>query len=361
MSRPTQALIDLNALKHNYRLACSLAPASRIMPVVKANAYGHGAAEISKALTEENAVAFAVACIEEAIELRNSHIQQPILLLQGQFTRDEIIEAANKNFWLMIGNQPQLDAITNAQLNKPVRVWLKVDTGMHRLGITPDELGNFYQRLKASSNVHDNITIATHFACADELDDPATQQQTTMFKQVVADINTETSLANSAAMLGWRQTHADWNRPGLMLYGTSPFSSAHSIADQLKTVMTLKSQVISVRDINTGEAIGYSQSWRAERPSRIATITIGYADGYPRHAPNGTPVLINGQRAPMAGRVSMDMITVDVTDLPETQIGDEAILWGNELPVNEVAEHAGTISYELLARMPMRTPRVYID
>lgn len=360
MARPTKALINFQALRHNYQLANSLAPQSLNMPIVKANAYGHGAAPIAKAL-EDLAPAFGVACIEEAIELREAGITKPILLLEGTFTKDEVAISASQNFWLTIDNQEQKEDLLNAKLTSPIKVWLCVDSGMHRLGNNPEDIKSIYAELAASSNVDDDIVLSTHFACSDELDNDFTQCQIDLFRSAITGIDAPTSLSNSAGILGWPQAIADWNRPGIMLYGNSPFAEPHPEADKLKPVMTLKSGVISVREIAAGETVGYAASWKAERTSRIATIALGYGDGYPRHAQSGTPVLVNGLRCPLIGRVSMDMITVDVTDIPTVAIGDEVILWGEEITANEIASHASTIGYEVVTRMAMRTPRIYID
>lgn len=361
MSRPTKAIIDLQALRHNFDLAQSLAPSSDIIAMVKANAYGHGAIEVATALATM-APAFGVASIDEALELRQGGISRPIMLLEGIFELDEVALAAHHNFWLMVENSRQLDAVINANLAQQVKVWLGMDTGMHRLGFQPEEIQSAYNRLRNSRNVSEEIVLASHFACADDLSNPATSQQIQQF-----DLYTpagqkppKTSLANSAAILGWPKAQRNWQRPGYMLYGNSPFSASQKNADQLRPVMSFESAVISVRSISSGESVGYTANWAAQRDSVIATVTVGYGDGYPRQAANGTPVLINGVRCPLVGRVSMDMITVDVTDLPGAAIGDRAVLWGPELPVNEVATHCDTIGYELLTRMPSRVPRIYI-
>lgn len=360
MSRPTKAIIDLQALRHNFMLAQSLAPQSNTIPMVKANAYGHGAIDVARALADI-APAFGVASIEEAMELRHKGIEQPILLLEGTFSSEEVDLAAQQHFWLMVENRPQVEAVLNANLAQKVKVWLGIDTGMHRLGFQPDEIQVVYDDLANSDNVSDEIVVTSHFACADDLDNQATLKQIDTFNKHLPTTKNMllTSLANSAAILGWPQAHRDWQRPGYMLYGNSPFAQPQENADQLKPVMSFESGVISVRAINAGEPVGYTANWTAERDSTIATITVGYGDGYPRQAPNGTPVLVNGTRCPLVGRVSMDMITVDVTDLDTVAIGDRAVLWGPELPVNEVAEACGTIGYELLTRMPARVPRVY--
>jgi len=360
MSRPAKALIDLEALRHNCQLANSLSPNSQTMAVIKANAYGHGAVPVARALTDL-VPAFGVACIEEAIELRDAGIENPIHLLEGAFSTEEISIAAEQNFSLAVVNQEQKRAILDAEPSTPLRVWIFVDTGMHRLGITPDEIASTYREKATSNNVAGDIVIATHFSCADDLENDFTAIQLARLTQASDDLHVPKSFANSAGLIGWAETKSDWNRPGIMLYGSSPFSTLQPDADRLLPVMTLKSAIIALRDIQPGETVGYAATWKAERTTRIATVAIGYGDGYPLQAPSGTPVLVNGQRCPMVGRVSMDMITVDVTDLPGVAIADEVILWGAGLSVNEIAACAGTISYELLTRMPQRTPRIYIN
>ena len=359
MARPTLVTIDLQALRDNFGLAQSLAVNSQTMPMVKANAYGHGMIEVAQALTDI-APAFGVACIEEALELRDAGISQPILLLEGTFSADEVNTAALKGFWLMVENHPQKDAILNADIAQRVHVWLGIDTGMHRLGFQPDEVAAVYAALRDSRNVNDQMVVASHFACAEDLNNSFTHEQLATFSKTVGTLtNTQKSLANSASILARPDTHKDWNRPGYMLYGASPFDHSQENGDQLKPVMTLSSAVISLRNISQGETVGYSRKWRAERPSTIATIGIGYGDGYPRTAPFGTPVLVNGVECPLIGSVSMDMISVDVTDLESVNIGDGVELWGNNLCVNRVAKHCRTLGYELLTRMPLRVPRIY--
>ncbi len=361
MARPAKAFIDLNALRHNYAVAKSLSAGGQCLAVVKANAYGHGAVTISRAL-EPSVPAFGVACTEEADELRNAGISKPILLLEGAFTADELAHAAKSNYWVMVDNQSQIKSVLAAKLSAPVKVWLKIDSGMHRLGLVQGEISAAYQQLLASPNVQDDIVLTTHLACADELENTMTPRQLHRFSQEIAGLNySSRSIANSPGLLAWPNARVEWNRPGYMLFGNSPFAEPQINADQLRPVMNLKSAVIAIRDVPAGDTVGYGATWVAERNSRIATVTMGYGDGYPRHAPNGTPVLVNGQRAKLAGRVSMDMITVDITDLQRVNVGDEVVLWGEKLPVNEVAQWAGTIGYELLTRMPSRVPRIYLE
>lgn len=363
MSRPTSAIIDLKALRENFYLAQQLAPNSKSMPMVKANAYGHGMIEVANALAD-SAPAFGAACIEEALALRKANIKQPILLLEGPHSADEIGIAEKHGFWLMLENHNQLQAILSAHLSNPISVWLKLDTGMHRLGFKPEDLQHIYKQLSDSANVADDIVLATHFACADDLESDFTDRQLQCFNSAIdtLDFPAPTSLANSAAILGWPSIEDNWQRPGYMLYGASPFSKPQKNADQLQQVMHFQSAVISIRNISAGESVGYTANWTAQRNSIIATVAVGYGDGYPRHAPNGTPVLIDGVRCPLVGRVSMDMITVDITDLnTDIKIGTDVTLWGPALSVTEVAMHCGTIGYELLTRMPARVPRIYIN
>jgi alanine racemase len=357
MARLNQARLDLRALRHNVGVARQLAGPARIMAVVKANAYGHGAVTIAGAL-QSIVDALAVACIEEAVELRAAGIRTPILLLQGVFEPAELHTAAQLDLWLTIENERQLRWLEEASLPAPLTCWLKVDTGMHRLGVAPDMALPCYQRLLASRNAVDAIVLCTHFAAADNLHSRQTEQQLAVFDAMPC--SALRSAANSAGLLAWPQARYDWVRPGYMLYGNSPMLQDHAVAQSLQPVMTLTSSVISLRTIAAGEAVGYGGTWVAQRTSRIATVTIGYGDGYPRHAPNGTPVLVNGQRAPLAGRVSMDMITVDVTDLEQVEPGAEVVLWGAGLPLAEVACCAATIGYELTTRMPARTPRIVV-
>ncbi len=360
MARPTRAIINLQALRHNYQLARNLSGVGRAMPIVKANAYGHGAIVVARAL-EPEAPALGVACIEEAVELRDAGIRKPILLLEGFFSDEELVLAAEQDFWLMVQNEYQLDALCQGQRSKPIMAWLKIDTGMHRLGFQPEQAADIYQKLQSSPLVADEIVLATHFASADDLHSDFTTRQIALFQQCSGGIEAPCSLANSPALLGWPGARAEWNRPGFMLYGHSPFAEPHPEAAKLQAVMTFRSEVMAIRDLPVGETVGYANTWSAQRPSCIATVPVGYGDGYPRHAQNSTPVLINGQRAKLVGRVSMDMITVDVTDLGPVKVGDEVILWGENLSANEVAVHADTIGYEIMTRMHNRVPRITRD
>jgi len=353
--RPAQALIDLAALRHNYQLArqCS---GGKALAVVKADAYGHGAVVCAQALQAE-ADGFAVACIEEALELRAAGITQPILLLEGFFEASELALIDQHQLWCVVHSLWQLDAIEQARLNRPLRVWLKLDSGMHRVGLFPEQYQAAYQRLQASGKV-DKIVLMSHFARADELDCTRTEEQLAVFNAASEGLQAEVSLRNSPAILGWPQVPSDWVRPGIMLYGATPFEQTQVLAAQLKPVMTLQSKIISVRELPVGEPVGYAARFVAERPTRVGVVAMGYADGYPRHAPTGTPVAVDGQLTRIIGRVSMDMLTVDLTDLPQAGLGSRVELWGAQVLASDVAAQAQTIPYQIFCNL-RRVPRLY--
>ena len=355
--RPARALIDLDALRHNYQLARELSGA-RALAVIKADAYGHGAVRCAQAL-HGLADGFAVACIEEALELRAAGVTRPILLLEGFFEADELPLLVQHDLWCVVHSLWQLAAIERAALDKPLRVWLKLDSGMHRVGLNPAHLADAWQRLQASGKV-DQVVLMSHFARADELDCPRSQEQLVVFEQARQGLQAEVSLSNSPAILGWPQLQAssDWVRPGIMLYGASPFAQPQAQAARRRPVMTLESKIISVRDIQAGEPVGYGANFVAQRPTRVGVVAMGYADGYPRHAPSGTPVYIDGQPAQLIGRVSMDMLTVDLTDLPQSGLGSRVELWGSNVLASDVALRAETIAYELFCNL-RRAERVY--
>ena len=349
--RTATATIDLTALSQNFQFIKTKSPNSKVLAVLKANGYGHGLERIAKALP--HADAFGVARIEEALALRAAGIVKPIVLLEGFFTKEDIDILAVNNLQTIVHNEQQLNDILNADLEKPLKVWLKIDTGMHRLGINPEQLSYFYQALTQSVNVQQPIVLMSHLGCADEQNNQATSKQIALFNELTAELLLEKSLANSAGVLYWPESHYQWIRPGLLLYGVSPLPIDVSV-NGIKPVMTLQSRLIAMRDIQAGESVGYSGAWRSEQSTTIGVIAIGYGDGYPRHAPNGTPVLLNGRRVRLVGRVSMDMITVDLGDNSTDQIGDIATLWGKDLPVEEIAKYATTIPYELLCNITRR-------
>ena len=351
MGRPATVTINLDALRHNYRIAQQLSSIGngQVMAVVKADAYSHGATACATALADI-AGGFAVACIEEALELRAAGIQQPILLLEGFFEPAELDKIDQYRLDTVIHHQYQLDALAAHPLDHPVRVWLKMDSGMGRVGFVPGEYHRAWEQLNSLPWVQ-NIVLMSHFACADEDGGEHARGQLNTFNSNTCGLPGQRSLCNSAAVVALPEARSDWNRPGLLLYGVSPFSRPNDIEQMIQPVMELSSAVISIKTIPTGSPVGYGSQWTAQRPTRIGVVAIGYADGYPRHAINGTPVLINGHRAPLVGRVSMDMLTVDLTDLPHVQIGDRAVLWGADLPICEVAQKANTIPYQLLCNL----------
>jgi len=365
MSRVTRAVINLTALKHNLNIVKQAAPVQKLMLVVKANAYGHGIARVAKALAEvlEKEHAFAVASIDEAIMLRSVGISHSIVVLEGFNSSSDLPLLVEHKITPVIHHVSQviiLEIQNQQSVNFPV--WLKIDTGMHRLGFAPEQVKKIYQRL-LTAGVNPDIGLMTHLANADDKDDNKTQQQLDMFNEIVSGNPAETSLANSAAILGWPATHGHWVRPGIMLYGVNPFIQKDSdeAEYELKPVMTLSANLIAINSISKDEAIGYGGSWICPEDMPVGVVSIGYGDGYPRHAPSATPVLVNGKRVPLVGRVSMDMIMVDLRSQPDAKVGDDVILWGDGLPVEEVAQAADTIGYELLCGVTNRVQFEYSE
>ena len=348
--RPIKALISLDAMAHNLRVARRVAGATKLMAVVKANAYGHGLSRAIRAM--QAADGFAVLTVEEAANLRQMGVQHPILLLEGVFSPDELPLCADLNVWPMFHCEQQLDWLMQPRA-KPLHVFIKFDSGMHRLGFPLDQVDTVLNRVNATPNIA-GITLMTHFAQADEAAGVAQPLQA--FQSRIAHTNLPWSTANSAALLHYPAAHGDWARPGIMLYGASPFADTTAAELDLKPAMTLMSEIIAVQTLQAGDGVGYGLSYRAPHAMRIGTVACGYGDGYPRHAPTGTPVLVNGKRTRTLGRVSMDMLCVDLTDMPEARIGSPVVLWGAGLPVEEVAHAAETISYELLCALAARVP-----
>jgi len=351
MPRPIQARIDLSALERNLQVA-RRATDARIMAVIKAAAYGHGLLRTADALRAADG--FALLDVDEAVTLREAGFRQTILLLEGSFTSNDLALAAEYDLAGVIHSPQQIAMLDAYPRRGNLQVWLKVNSGMNRLGFAPQDIPAVLEKLKAHPAVRD-ITLMTHFASADEAAGVAAQLEA--FNALAAPYRLARSLANSAALLRYPATHAEWVRPGIMLYGASPFADTSAQQLGLRPVMTLQSEIISVRKLKAGERVGYGGSFCAESPMRIGTVACGYADGYPRHAPTGTPVLVEGQRTRTLGRVSMDMLSVDLSALPDTEVGSRVTLWGSGLPVEEVAHAAGTISYELLCAL---APRVQV-
>ncbi len=360
MKRLLRALIDTAALRHNLGTIRAYAPGSKVMAVVKANAYGHGL--VSTALALADADAFAVARLEEGIELRGAGVRAPIVLLEGVFSAEQLAEAARHRFELVVHDPLQIKLLEAHRGAERFTVWIKMDTGMNRLGFRPEAFAPALARLRALTVPALEIRVMTHLARADELGEPMTGLQLNRFESALSAAGAAgpqglaTSIGNSAAILTTPKAQGHWVRPGLALYGVSPFANQTSYAHGLKPVMTLESTVLTVREVKQGETVGYAGAWRAKRDSAIAIVSAGYGDGVPRALPSGAPVLIGGTRYDLVGRVSMDMIAVDVTDAPKAVIGSKAVIWGEGLPVEEVAVQAGTIPYELLCGVSQRVP-----
>ncbi len=345
------ATINTAALRHNFQRVRQYAPASRVLAVVKADAYGHGLATVAEAL--EGADAFAVGTLSEAIELRKISSDKTIVILQGAVDVSDLRIFAQNNFQPVIHGWNQLDDLQAASVHS-LKCWLKMDTGMRRLGLAAGDYDDILKKIENTVAMEKPLVLMSHFACADEPDRVENQRQLDLFGSLAGRHDGETSFCNSAAIIVFPEVHGDWVRPGIMLYGISPLKDVTAAALNLKPAMTLKSRLIAIYDAVAGDSVGYGATWRCPENMRIGVIGIGYGDGYPRHAPNGTPVIINGKRSPLAGRVSMDMLTVDLRDQPDVRIGDEAVLWGEGLPIEEIAEAAGTIAYELVCRLTAR-------
>jgi alanine racemase len=347
------ATIDTGALRHNLNVVRQWAPKSRVMAVIKANAYGHGLVAVARAL--ESTDAFAVARVDEGLTLRLAGVNTPTVLLEGVFDREQLDAAAGANFELVVHTPEQIELLRNAAAGTRFKVWLKLDSGMNRLGFKGAAFGAAHAALSALGTVQLPVNLFTHLASADLPELPTTTEQLALFAAATGSLPGERCLENSAAMLSFPDAQADWVRPGLLLYGVSPFAGSIGADYGLRPAMTLHSHVIAVKDLAPGERVGYGGDWTATRPTRLAVAAVGYGDGYPRSLGSGAPVLVNGERAGLAGRVSMDMIGIDVTDLHRPPVlGDPVVLWGDGLPVEEIAVWADTIPYELLCGISQR-------
>lgn len=347
------AVVDLAAVRHNLGRVREMAPAARVMAVVKADAYGHGAVPVAKVLARAGADALAVACVEEALQLRHAGIDTSIVVLEGVLSAEEARVAATENLQIVIHAPWQLALLQALPPTTSLRLWIKLDTGMHRLGFGPGRAQAVYAAVQARTDWA-LCGWMTHLACADEPDSVMTQRQIDLFERELAGFPGHRSIANSAGLIAFPQARRDWVRPGLTLYGASPFRGRSAADLGLRPAMHLQSRIIAIHDIAKGETVGYGGVWRCARASRIAVVAAGYADGVRRSLPSGTPVLLRGQRVPMVGRVSMDMITLDVTTVPEAQVGDAVTLWGEGLPIEEIAALAGAVSYELFCGLARR-------
>ena len=354
MSGLIRALIDTRALRHNLEVIRARAGAARVMAVVKANAYGHGLTGTAQALTDADG--FAVARLEEGIALRSAGISQTVVLLEGVFTAEQLQAAADHRLDLVVHDPLQLELLEEAKNASRFIVWVKIDTGMNRLGFAPGQFPAALARLRALTPPPQHIRLMTHLACANERDEGMTRAQLERFHKAIRGLSLHTSVANSAGIFGTLPIEADWVRPGIALYGASPFSDCLGTNLGLEPVMTLTTSVIALRRIARGETVGYGGTWVAPRDTAIAIVAGGYGDGVPRSLAPGTMVLVDGRRAPLAGRVSMDMLAVDVSGLEGVRIGTPVVLWGAGLPVEEQARRAGTIAYELLCSVSQRVP-----
>ena len=347
--------IDHAALRHNLQAVRHAAPHSTIWAVIKADAYGHGMEQVAASLHQADG--FAVARLDEALRLRATGITKPLLILEGIYSADDLQMVGRAALEVVLHHPTQLQMLQAAELAEPINIWLKLDTGMHRLGFDPEQFDSVLQQLQQVGSI-DEIGLMTHLANADDRADLTTQRQCDSFDRLTKGRGLSLSCANSAGILGFPASHHDWVRPGIMLYGASPFTDSSGLQEGLKPVMTLYGPLIAIKQMKKGDRIGYGGTYECPEAMPVGVVGIGYGDGYPRHAPTGTPVLINGQRLPLVGCVSMDMISVDLRQLPDVQIGDSVILWGEGLPVEEIAERAGTISYELFCGITKRVRRV---
>ncbi|MDQ7090827.1 MAG: alanine racemase [Methylococcales bacterium] len=357
MTPITYATINLSAIEHNLTRVRYYAPKAQIMAVIKADGYGHGLLQVAEAL--KHADAFAVARINEAMRLRYAGFKQRLVVLEGFMNAEELDVFIQYNLDPVVHCVEQV-ALLEKKAETSLFVWLKLDTGMNRLGFKSADFSYIYQRVKDCVKDETKINVMTHLANADDKKDTKTLAQIDLFKTIIKGVKGQRSMANSAGILEWTAALSDWVRPGLMLYGISPFENEIGKQFNLKPVMSLYSQLIAIKTLQKGETVGYGSTWIAEKTTRIGIVGIGYGDGYPRHAKTGTPMLIKGKQVPLVGRVSMDMITVDLSSQLEAAVYDSVMLWGDDLAVEDIATCAGTIAYTLVCGVTARVPRLEI-
>ncbi len=364
MARTLKAIIDSAALKHNFAKVREFCPHQKIIAMIKANGYGHGMINVAKTLSDADG--FGVACLEEAVQCRAAGISQRIFVMGGFYeAKTELPEILRLNLDLILHQEEQvinlirfLNTVQNKNTLLPLKVWIKLNTGMNRLGFKPQHFAPVLHCLSQ----HPLLQIEgfmTHFANADKDNDPLTPQQIEIFFKTVQGLPGVKSLANSAGIMAWSTAHGDWVRPGIMLYGISPLQNRHGAMEGLKPIMSLTSTLIAIQEAKKGEIVGYGGRYVCPTDRRIGVVAAGYGDGYPRVAPDGTPVLLNGRRVPLVGQVSMDMIMIDLSSQPAAKVGDPVLLWGPGLPVEEVAAVVGTSAYELLTRLTTRVPLIW--
>ena len=348
------ALLNQAALQHNLAQVRAYRPSAKVMAVIKANGYGHGLIAIAQAL--EGADAFAVARVDEGIRLREAGCKKPMTVLEGFSSNEELSALLRYQLDTVVHCPEQLPLLQQRPEQAALKVWLKMDTGMNRLGFKAQAFAEAHHQLQHCPVVIQPVGLMTHLANADVGHDDFTLRQVDLFNEATQGWVGPRSIANSAGLIGWPQTNADWVRPGVMLYGVSPFPGKTGVDLGLEPAMALQSRLIAIKPISKGETLGYGCAWRCHQDTLVGVVAIGYGDGYPRHAKEGTPVLVNGQRVPLIGRVSMDMLTVDLASQPGAKLGDPVILWGKGLPVEEIADCAATIPYTLLCGITQRVP-----
>jgi alanine racemase len=353
MTFPVIAYIDLPALHYNLRKIKAIAPNSKIIAMVKREAYGHGAVEVARSI-EHDIAAFGVTFVQEALQLYKAGIKKTIVVLSGFFDAEDLKIITDLNFSCVVHNFEQLDILAKTKLARPLQVWLKIDTGMHRLGFQPSQVPIIYQKLLQNEMVHKPLRLLTHFSDADNVSSTKTAEQITCFQQTVKGLEGEWCLANSPAIFSWPASHGAWIRPGIALYGISPYCDKTGVDLGLKPVMTLSTRIIAIHDLAAGATIGYGSAFRCPEEMRVGIATIGYGDGYPHNAKSGTPVLVNGNSAQLVGRVAMDMIGIDLRLVPEAKVGAIVTLWGRGLPIERVAASTGEYQYELVSRLTSR-------
>lgn len=345
-------VINIPALRHNFQQIKEKTANRAVIAMVKANAYGHSIEHIVTALPQADA--FGVASLGEGLLIRAAGIKKPVVLMQGVIDQEELTQAILQRFDLVIHCTTQVNLLKRCKNIEPITVWLKIDTGMNRLGFEPSEALFMYHELLQCEAVRKPIGLMTHFAEADNLTSPMTTKQLALFKEITQNLAGPRSIANSAGILNWPESHADWVRPGILLYGVSPFPNHCGKDHNLLPVMNFSTHLIAIQRVRKGECVGYSSTWAASEDMLIGVAGLGYADGYPQFTKNGTPVYINGTICPIVGRISMDMMTIDLRQHPNPQIGDKVILWGEQLPIETIAQHCGTTPYELLCRVTTR-------
>lgn len=355
MGHHVVAHIDLQALRHNVKQIQAKSPQSKILAVVKANAYGHGANEVSKNL-EPYVAAFGVMFLDEALKLYHAGIKKPIIILSGYLDRKELNTIDKCNFESVIHNKEQISILESTHVSRRIKVWLKIDTGMHRLGFQPSAVAEIYKRLISTHKVSEPLRFMTHFSDADDKNNSKTNKQIACFEKVISSLKVKGSkcLANSSAILNWSKSCSDLMRPGITLHGVSPLGNKTGLDLNLKPVMTLTSRLIAIHELHKGETVGYGSTWVCPEDMRIGIISVGYGHGYPRGIKKNAPVLINGIRCPLVGRIAMDMSNVDLRQVPDAKVGDQVILWGQGLPIEEIAAAANTVPYELFCRLTTR-------